>query len=77
MEKNNESKIIVPENILKQLKEIIKLKKQGKEKDIIKNIVKIDQYIESFLKSTDEPDSRKRFDIRTFNDILMKNLEEI
>ena len=70
----SEVKEIVPNWVLKKVSDIIYLKKQGKEKDIIENIVHIDQYIESFLKSNEEPDSRKKFDIRIFNDILKENL---
>lgn len=42
---------IIPEEISKKLFEIIRLKKKGKEKDIIQNIVRMDSYIENFLKT--------------------------
>ena len=71
-----EVKEIVPNWILKKVSDIIYLKTQGKEKDIIENIVHIDQYIESFLKSNEEPTPRKRFNIRVFDEFLKANLED-
>ena len=40
---------VVPEKILQKLQVIIELKSTGKEKDIIKNIPLMDEYIEKFL----------------------------
>lgn len=45
-----EAKNILPLEIKHKLNEIIKLKKQGKEKELINNIPKFDEYIENFLK---------------------------
>lgn len=45
---------IIPDSILNKLHQIIELKSQGKEKDIIQNIVEMDDYIESFLKDDSE-----------------------
>ncbi len=45
--------------ILKRLREIIALKSQGKEKDIIQNIVKMDDYLEQFLKDDAEAPTAK------------------
>lgn len=50
----------IPKNIILKLKEIIELKKKSKEKDIIKNIVEIDNYIEEFLKNDDEAPREKQ-----------------
>lgn len=52
---------IIPESILNKLNEIIDLKSQGKEKDLIQNIVEMDEYIESFLKSDSEAPNEKSF----------------
>ena len=40
----------IPKQILNNVKKLIKLKKQGKEKNSIKNIIRLDNYIEGFLK---------------------------
>lgn len=71
-----EVKEIIPIWVLKKVCDIIYLKKEGKEGEIIQNIVHMDEYIESFLKSIDEPDSKKKFDIRVFNNVLRNVLEE-
>ena len=55
----NKSKALLPKSILNKLHDIIKLKLQGKEKDIIQNIVKMDNYVESFLKDDGEAPSEK------------------
>ena len=43
---------IISDEILAELKDTIRKKKSGKEKDIIKNIVKYDTFIEKFLRET-------------------------
>ncbi|MBI5871780.1 nucleotidyltransferase domain-containing protein [archaeon] len=50
----NNMKNIIPGSILNKLNEIIDLKSQGKEKELIQNIVEMDDYIESFLKDDSE-----------------------
>jgi len=50
---------IVPKYVHETLTEIIRLKSQGKEKDITQNIVKMDNYIEAFLKDTAETPKEK------------------
>lgn len=50
----------IPADIQIKLKEIIGLKKEGKEKEIIQNITKIDYYIEEFLKNDDEAPKEKQ-----------------
>ena len=55
----NELKEIIPEGILKKLEEIITLKKQGKEQQIIQNIVRLDEYAENFLKNDEEAPKEK------------------
>ena len=48
---------IIPDMILRKLHDIIALKPQGREKDIIQNIVEMDQYIEAFLRDdSDAPE---------------------
>lgn len=49
--------------IIQSLKEIIKFKKSGNERDIIKNVVQIDNYIEDFLKNIEAPEPRKSFSL--------------
>jgi len=67
------SKDIISENIADKVHEIIKLKTQGKEKDIIQNIVKMDQYIESFLKNDAEaPKEKAHATLNALNDELRK-----
>lgn len=69
------SKHILPEYIWKKLTEIIELKKNSREKTIIKNIVKTDNYIESFLKNDDDcPKSKRPTSINNLNDELRKIL---
>jgi len=45
---------IIPDSIANNMIEIIRMKKEGNEKDIIDNIPEIDHYIEEFLKHHDE-----------------------
>lgn len=54
-----EMKGIIPNVVLNKLNEIIKLKSEGKEKDIIQNIVEMDKYIEEFLKDDSEAPTEK------------------
>ena len=49
----------MPHSILNKLNEIIRLKSQGKEKDIVQNIVVMDSYIEQFLKDDAEAPKEK------------------
>ncbi len=56
----NEKRQIVKNNIIILLQDMIKLKKEGKEKDIIRNISKIDNYIEDFLKDDSEAPREKQ-----------------
>ncbi len=64
---------IIPDYIIKRLKEIIKLKSKGKEKEIIQNIVKMDEYIEEFLKDkSEEPKERSHTTLNELNKELRK-----
>jgi len=66
-------KNIIPDSVLNKLNEIIDLKSQGKEKDIIQNIVVMDQYIESFLKDDSEaPTEKSHATLNDLNDELRK-----
>ena len=55
----------IPYQILDVVSEIIRLKKEGKEKDIIRNIPRLDEYIESFLKDDTEAPANKRLSTST------------
>jgi len=55
----------VSEDVILKLVEIIKLKKSGREKEIIQNIVKIDNYIENFLKNEQEAPPKKKYAVDT------------
>lgn len=55
------SKEFIDKEILEKLKDIIKLKSKGKEKEIIQNIVKMDKYIENFLKNDNEAPKYKSY----------------
>src|SRR3989338_1585070 len=50
---------IIPEFILRKLYTIIKLKLDGREKEIVENIVKMDEYTELFLKDDLEAPNEK------------------
>ena len=50
---------IIPEFILRKLYTIIKLKLEGREKEIVENIVKMDEYTELFLKDDLEAPNEK------------------
>ena len=56
--------------MLKMLYKIIRLKRECKEKRIIKNNVKIDTYIESFLKSNSKVTNQKNINYNKLNDII-------
>ena len=64
----------ISKNILDKLKEVIESKKSGKEKDIIQNIVKIDNYIEGFLKDDSEAPREKQLTTKTALDIELKRI---
>jgi len=55
----NAMRNIIPNSIIEKLFEIIDLKLQGKEKDIIQNISEMDNYIEVFLKDDSEASFEK------------------
>ena len=61
-------------SITSKLREIIGLKKTGKEKDIVQNIVKIDNYIESFLKDDSEAPREKQLTTKTELDKELKKI---
>ena len=56
----NDKNHMINNQIIKLLQGIIKLKRGGKEKDIIQNIAKIDSYIEGFLKDDNEAPKEKQ-----------------
>ncbi|MFH1452129.1 MAG: nucleotidyltransferase domain-containing protein [archaeon] len=69
----DEMKGLIPDFILVKLNKIIDLKSQGKEKDIIQNIVEMDNYIESFLKDDSEaPMEKSHSPLNELNEELRK-----
>ena len=54
-----ELKGLIPKTVFNKLYEIVKLKSEGKEKDIVQNIVAMDNYIEQFLKDDNEAPREK------------------
>jgi predicted nucleotidyltransferase len=68
-----EMKGVLPDNVLNKLHEIIRLKAEGKEKDIIQNIVVMDNYIEEFLKDDSEaPKEKSHATLHELNEELRK-----
>jgi len=66
--------ICLPEYISKKVLEIIKLKKESREKEVVQNIVKIDNYIEKFLKDdSDCPEHKSKATLTELN----KELKQI
>ncbi|HLD97348.1 MAG TPA: nucleotidyltransferase domain-containing protein [Candidatus Nanoarchaeia archaeon] len=51
----------IPKQVVAKLQEIIRLKSSGLEKDIVQNIVEIDEYIENFLKDDSEAPKEKAY----------------
>jgi len=67
----------LPKHVYENLKKIIEFKKDSKEKQIVKNIVQVDNYIESELKKVEEPQSIKRTQLNDlFNNYILKELEK-
>lgn len=62
--------LAIPEIVYQKLNTMINLKKQGKEKDIVQNIVEIDNLIEGFLK--DDTDAPKEKQLSTVNELNME-----
>jgi len=65
---------IIPNSVLKDIKDLIELKKKGFEKDKIKNNYYLDKYIESFLK--EEPKIKQKENPKN-KEILNKELRNI
>jgi len=63
---------VIPEDVLESLKEIIELKKTGKEKDKIENITHLDIYVEDFLADEEVPMERKPKDVEVLDKELRK-----
>lgn len=69
----NGMKGVIPDLILNKLNKIMKLKSQGKEKEIIQNIVEMDNHIESFLKDDSEaPTEKVHATLNNLNEELRK-----
>ena len=63
----------IPEDIQTKIQEMISLKSQGKEKDKIKNIAEMDNYIEQFLKDDSEaPTGKSSVTLSCLNEELRK-----
>lgn len=68
-------KKIISKEIFDKLVDIIEKKKESKENDLIKNIVKIDEYIESFLKDAQAPQPKKSvYLIKELNEYVLREL---
>ncbi|HLD02503.1 MAG TPA: nucleotidyltransferase domain-containing protein [Candidatus Nanoarchaeia archaeon] len=66
-------KNLIPLSVIKKLEDIIALKSEGKEKEIIQNIVSMDSYIESFLKDdTEAPKEKSHSTLNALNKELRK-----
>ena len=65
-------KAIIPDRIIKELKETITLKMQGKEKEIILNNTLYDDYIERFLQQENEPVAVRNINEEKINKVLQK-----
>lgn len=66
---------IIPNYIISKIQDMIKIKSQGKEKDKINNITKMDNYIESFLKdNTKAPINQKPKNVGKLNKEIQKIL---
>ena len=71
--KINKKDEVIDGRIIKELQKIIKLKKESKERDIVKNYKRIDEYIESFLKDDTEAPMKKQLSTsRELNDELKR-----
>ena len=71
----SKSKDIIPHYIISKIQDMIKIKSQGKEKDKINNITKMDNYIESFLKdNTKAPINQKPKNVGKLNKEIQKIL---
>jgi len=69
----NASSSFISQNIIFKLKEIIELKKESREKKVIQNEVKIDNYIESFLKdNSDCPEYKSKATLTDLNKELRR-----
>ena len=66
---------VVPENIIKKLQFIIKLKKSGREKDITENEIDFDSYIESFLKITETKTKPAKIDTKLLNELVISTIK--
>ncbi|MEI7473328.1 MAG: nucleotidyltransferase domain-containing protein [bacterium] len=67
-----QSEYLLGKNVYLKLREIIELKSQGKEKDIISNIDFIDEYIENFLNTNYDNLNKNNLDIEELNKELRK-----
>jgi len=68
----DQCKKIIPKEVIDELKDTIEKKKIGKEKEIIKNIVTYDQYIEEFLQENKEIKSNRSPNKDKINEELRK-----
>ena len=65
----------IPKDVKASIGEIIRVKKDGMEKDKIGKIPVFDKEIEGFIESAEQPEPRKMHAMDIFNRILFKNLE--
>lgn len=69
------SKIRLPNKVNKKLKEILKLKKESREKDITNGLKVFDDYIEDFLKKEYILEDRKIIDYKEIQDYIINLLK--
>ena len=69
----NDGESLLDKRVLNKIREIIELKTQGREKDIVQNIVNFDECIESFLKDDSEtPKEKSHTTLTKLNEELRK-----
>ncbi|MDA3836442.1 MAG: nucleotidyltransferase domain-containing protein [Nanoarchaeota archaeon] len=70
----NRMGVIIPESVSKKLHKIIKIKSSGKEKNKIKNIKLLDNYIEKFLDKEYKNKKREKQNIEILNKVIKRLL---
>lgn len=66
----------IPQDIKEKLEEIIIMKRHGKEQDVKGQIIRFDEYIESFLKNEKEIQSNRTTDWQELQELMYVELEK-